>query len=341
MPLLEDNPDTADLREKVAAAWREFTHGLAEAVAALPDGATLEIVLDPTASGTGNAAYSVTATATDGRLVARAIGNASLPPEYRMNRTAVAEMVALGWSPPGVDEGSGTDFGLTVDRVDGPAAQRLATLLTRTLRDVYGAPHPAFLVYTARDGAQRPVSVPALGTARAVEGLPGAASRPPAPEHDAEADAAALREQVRAVLAAMYQTSPDRLNADPDGDIGIRAGSAMVFVKVRERPPVVDVLSPILTQVRPSERLYGRLSELTNRMPVGRLYCADDTVWASIPVFGRNFQPSHLILAVQVMTSLADELDDRLLGEFGGRRFFDEGNLPSHPPEPAGTGMYL
>src|SRR5690606_8872534 len=46
-------------------------------------------------------------------------------------------------------------------------------------------------------------------------------------------------------------------------------------------------------------------------------------------------------LAVQVMTGLADELDDRLLGEFGGRRFFDEEGLPSHPPESVGTGMYL
>src|SRR5690606_31756033 len=261
MPLLDDNPDTADLREKVVAAWREFTRGLTDAVAALPDGATLELVLDPTASGTGGAAYSVTATATGGRVVARAIGNASLPEDYRMNRAAVAEMVALGWSPPGVDDGSGTDFGLTVDLADEPTAQRLATVLARTLRDVYGAPHPAFLVYTARDGDERPVSVPPLGTARAVEALPPAAPRPAAPEHDtdAEADAAALRDQVRAVLAAMYQTSPDRLNADADGDIGIRAGSAMVFVKVRERPPVVDVLSPVLTEVRPSERLYGRL----------------------------------------------------------------------------------
>jgi hypothetical protein len=88
-----------------------------------------------------------------------------------------------------------------------------------------------------------------------------------------------------------------------------------------------------------------KLSELTNRMPIGRLYCAQDTVWASIPVFGRNFQATHLMLAVQVMTGLADELDDRLHGEFGGKRFFGEGDKPTPAKEPVAeehrTGMYL
>src|SRR5690606_24785860 len=128
---------------------------------------------------------------------------------------------------------------------------------------------------------------------------------------------------------------------DPDGDIGIRAGSAMVFVKVRKNPPLVDVFSPLLTDVVPSEQLYGRLSELTNRMPIGRLYCVNDTVWASVPVIGRDFQPSHLMLAVQVMVGLADELDDRLHGEFGGRRFFGEDAMPPRHGPGARAGMYL
>ena len=102
----------------------------------------------------------------------------------------------------------------------------------------------------------------------------------------------------------------------------------MVFVRVRDNPPLVDVFSPVLTEVEPTEQLYVKLAELTHRMPIGRLYCTNDTVWASIPVFGRDFQATHLMLAVQVMTGLADELDDRLHGEFGGKRFFGEGDKP-------------
>jgi hypothetical protein len=342
MPLLDDSPDTADLREKVALAWREFARAVADALPALPAGATLEVVLDPTATGTGDASYSVSVAVTDdGRMVARAVGNASLPDDYHMNRAAVADMVALGWSPPGVESGSGDDFGLST-AADPAEAVRLAAIVARTLRDIYGAPHPAFLVYSVQDSSGESLTVQPLGTARAVANVPVPTPAPSAlPDPVDLHDASALREQVREVIAAMQQTTPEQLSADADGDIGIRAGSAMVFVKVRENPPLVDVFSPVLTGVKPTEKLYGRLSELTNRMPIGRLYCANDTVWASVPVFGRNFQPAHLTLAVQVMTGLADELDDRLHGEFGGKRFFGEDDHPSHHGESASTGMYL
>jgi hypothetical protein len=335
--LLDDDPGTADLREKVVQAWREFARSLADVLPDLPAGACLDLTLDPTASGTGDAQYAVTVTAAEGGgLTARAVGNASLPSGFQLNRAAIADMVALGWSPPGVEPDSGDQFGLTATPDQAP---RLATVVTRTLRDIYGAPHPAFVVYLVYDSSsEEPLQVAPLGTARAAAALGTAGPPPAAPPED---DTATLRDRVHAVVAAMQQTTPEQLMADADGDIGIRAGTAMVFVKVRDNPPLVDVFSPILTEIQPNEKLYGRLSELTNRMPVGRLYCANETVWASVPVFGRNFQPSHLVLAVQVMMGLADELDDRLHGEFGGRRFFAEDDIPPHHGESPGTGMYM
>jgi hypothetical protein len=257
----------------------------------------------------------------------------------------VGDLIALGWSPPGVLEGTGDFFGL---RLPVSEANRLSVVVARTMRDVYGAPHPAFLTYDAHDGDDAPVHIPTLGAARLVN----------AEETDDEddADEAAtdralsllgdetvklpLAERVSAVVAALLKTTPDELSVDPDGDIGIRSGSAMVFVRVRDNPPLIDVFSPVLTDVEASEQLYVKLSELTNRMPIGRLYCINDTVWASVPVFGRDFQPTHLMLAVQVMTGLADELDDRLHGEFGGKRFFGEGDKPAIKGSER-TGMYL
>jgi hypothetical protein len=46
------------------------------------------------------------------------------------------------------------------------------------------------------------------------------------------------------------------------------------------------------------------------------------------------------------MTGLADELDDRLHGEFGGKRFFGEGDKPApkdkeKQSDDHRTGMYL
>jgi hypothetical protein len=351
--ILLDEPTTADLRGKVTEAWREFARALATRIQELPVGGRIELTLDPTASGTGAAVYSVeVTTAEGGQLTGYAVGNAGLPEGYRMDRAAVADLVALGWSPPGVLPGSGDRFGLTAPTAD---AGKVAAIVSRTLRDVYGAPHPAFLVYLVHDAADEPIAVEPLGTARPEVAADadldadleqaiaaGAANRAGAGKGDQPDDGVGLEDKVRTVVAAMAKSSPDQLQVDSDGDIGIRAGSAMVFVRVRDNPPLVDVFSPVLTEVEPTEQLYVKLSELTNRMPIGRLYCTNDTVWASIPVMGRNFQATHLMLAVQVMTGLADELDDRLHGEFGGKRFFVEGDKPAGRDNGEHrTGMYL
>ncbi|SDY17747.1 hypothetical protein SAMN05444365_101948 [Micromonospora pattaloongensis] len=341
-PVLLDEPTTADLRAKVREAWQEFARALGDALPRLPAGARVELTLDPTASGTGDAIYSVSVQiGDDGRITALAVGNAALPPGFRMDRAAVADLVALGWSPPGVVEGSGEDFGLSTTTAQ---AGRLAATIARTLRDVYGAPHPAFLVYLVHDADDEPIEAEPIGAARpeAVRNGDLDAALEAARSAQRDAEAIPLDERVRTVVATMMKSNPEQLQVDSDGDVSIRAGSAMVFVRVRDNPPLVDVFSPVLTEVEPTERLYVRLSELTNRMPIGRLYCTEDTVWASVPVFGRNFQASHLMLAIQVMTGLADELDDRLHGEFGGKRFFGEGDKPAQrDPGEHRTGMYL
>jgi hypothetical protein len=332
---LYDDPATADLAAKVNEAWTEFGRALAEVLPALPPASSLDLTLDPTATGV-EALYRVTVEPTvAGELNAYAVSNALLPPEHRLSRAAVGELIALGWSPPGVLNEGDERFGLQL-----PAAQasRLAAILNRTVRDVYGTPHPAFLMYTVDVAGDDTPQLPALAPARRV---PSDAEHQTMPGR-AALDAMPLADKVTAVIAAMLKTAPENLPVDKDGDIGIRSGSAMVFVRVRDNPPLVDVFSPVLTDVDANEQLYVKLADLTHRMPIGRLYCNGNTVWASVPVFGRDFQPTHLMLAVQVMTGLADELDDRLHDEFGGKRFFAEGDMPGADPDgDKHTGMYL
>jgi hypothetical protein len=346
MLLDQEDAAAADLKGKVREAWQDFAGTLVAVIQGLNAGTELYLTLDPTASGTGDAVYAVRiAIGESGDLTAAGVGNALLPEGYRLDRAAVGALVALGWSPPGVLEGSGDHFGLRLPASD---ANRLAVVVSRTLRDVYGAPHPAFLTYEASGPDGATVHISALGAARQISQAELAADGDEAATEQAlarlgdEMIELPLADQVSAVVAALLKTSPDALSVDPDGDISIRSGSAMVFVRVRDNPPLIDVFSPILTEIEPTEKLYTKLSELTNRMPIGRLYCTSDTVWASVPVFGRDFQATHLMLAVQVMTGLADELDDRLHGEFGGRRFFGEGDKPAlKGKEGERTGMYL
>ncbi|HEY3505478.1 MAG TPA: hypothetical protein VGN37_22175 [Actinocatenispora sp.] len=329
---LLDDPETVDLRSKVNAAWLDFRGALEAALPAMPVGARLTVTLDPTATGTGEAVYDLVLRVLSATgLHADAVGNAGLPEEYRLDRVAVGDLVALGWSPPGVVEETADRFGLRAEMDDAPT---VASVVTRTLRDVYGAPHPAFLTYTVSGDTV----VPALGSARPVAaGTVLPARRPSSAE--IAAIGIPLEEQVRTVVAGFLKSDPESLQSDDEGEFSVRAGSAMVFVRLNDNPQLIDVYSPILTEVEPDERLYERLSQLTRRMPIGRLYCTDGTVWASVPVFGRDFQPTHLLLALQVMTRLADELDDRLQGDFGGKRFFGEGDKGG--PRTERTGMYL
>jgi len=341
---LYDDPATADLSANVAAAWADFDRALADALPKLPAGSTLDMTLDPTASGVGEAVYTVSVEGASDGLRANAVSNSLLPPEHRLSRKSVGELIALGWSPPGVLVAGDERFGLQLPVSDAP---RMAKILSRTLREGYGTPHPAFLMYSVEPASAEPASppldasaLPALGAARPVPAGETAAAPGVGPLDLANMS---LPEKVTTVIAAMLNTTPDALPVDTEGDVGIRSGSAMVFVRVRDEPPLVDVFSPVLTDVKPNEQLYVKLSELTHRMPIGRLYFSGETVWASVPVFGRDFQPTHLMLAVQVMTGLADELDDRLHGEFGGKRFFVDADRQAaqSSTEDDRTGMYL
>jgi hypothetical protein len=146
-----------------------------------------------------------------------------------------------------------------------------------------------------------------------------------------------LPERVKWVVAGLLGITADQLRVDSDGDIGIRAGSAMIFIRAQEDPPLVDVFSPLLSGLQPTEALYRRLSDLTNGMIIGRIYCTGDTIWASIPVFGQDFQSTHLLLAIQAMIELADDLDDHLHHDFGGSRFFGaEASGIVSVPDPTG-----
>ena len=320
-----DDPATADLSAKVTEAWAEFARALAEALPALPPGG--HAGPHPRPDRVGHRRGRVRrqrqprrrrcTSGVRGRQLPAPAGAPAVP--HRGGRPGRAGLVA---ARAGGQRRRAVRAELPVD-AGAPGWPRSSAARCATCT---AAPHPAFLVYPAQTARTTPSRLPHPGRGAAdarprAEGQPHArAGGPGRPRR--------WRDKVATVVAAMLKTTPDSLQVDKDGDIGIRAGSAMVFVRVRDNPPLVDVFSPVLTEIEPTEQLYVKLSELTNRMPIGRLYCASDTVWASVPVFGRDFQATHLMLAVQVMTGLADELDDRLHGEFGGKRFFGEGDKP-------------
>ena len=171
--VFSDDPATMDLDTKVDQAWTDFQAALAEALPALPESVVaMDLTLDPTATELGDSRYTVTVELPEpGKLRAYAVSNRMLPEAHRLSLKRLGEVMALGWSPPGLVPGSGDRFGLEL-----PMSQslRAAKIITRTLREVYGSPPPAFLLYVAVAENVSAVQMPALGVARPeeVEGVP-------------------------------------------------------------------------------------------------------------------------------------------------------------------------
>src|ERR671926_26664 len=77
---LDDTASGADLGGKVRDSWRDFAGTLGTVLRQLAPGTELDLTLDPTASGTGDAVYAVRIVVGDsGDLVASAVSNAVLP----------------------------------------------------------------------------------------------------------------------------------------------------------------------------------------------------------------------------------------------------------------------
>jgi transcriptional regulator with XRE-family HTH domain len=173
--------------------------------------------------------------------------------------------------------------------------------------------------------------------ARALGGDGAAAAPPGVPTTGldvASTPYASIRERVEDTLRRFLEV--DELVVDDDGDIPIRHGTAMVFIRPLEEPATVLCFSPVLVDVKDSAALYEELNDLNTRSHFLTWSYHDGAVLASIEVFGEPFEPRHLVAAHVLLASAADDLDEELRERFGGNVFFGEDAPPKPPPGAAG-----
>jgi hypothetical protein len=334
---LQGSAPPSDLDRAVEQAWREFQDHLTEQVRSLaPDQVILlevptSIVTDD-AGGLAAPYVQIIGEDNPRGWFAEASSNHFLDPRLHLDEGQQGRLVSLGWlaptrAPEDPDEVAGSpNFHLSVAGDDGPP--HLARLMTRTVRDVFGVPHPSFL--TAGGYGVKDADPPVLDL-----GIPSMSRQPELNTTEAIVpnDAADLRRLVDAALAPVLGGPPHR---DEDGDIPVRAGTAMVFVRVPDDAPVVEIFSPVLLDVDWSPDLLSRLSEINGRIRFGKLSYSHHIVFASMSVFAHPFAPTHLRHALTVMSELADDVDESLQQQFGGRVFFGE-----HTKDGQGLGGYL
>jgi len=319
----------------VSKAWAPFTEALAAVLAVLENDQFLIL----------SSKYRNHWVGFDGQgrygMRAEAISNAYLKPEEALSEEQMAHLERLGWLPP---SGPPEETNCPEKCPDGspnffrewdppiPAAE-IAGFGVTTLREVFGIPHPAHLVYTAYGPKMEPILLPSLRLEYRPEPEDEPEEQRP-PEYLHPKNQAELLEVALETLRSSLGVAD--LVPDKDGDIPVRSGSTAVFVRVMPFAPVIELFSPLLVELPASEGLLAELNELNGKYLHVRFSHAGDTVMATVHLVADPFVPGQLTEALQVLAQLGDSLDNDLQTRFGGELFFNDEPRPKPDREKAG-----
>lgn len=323
-----------DLERSVEEAWRRFRVRLADHLAQMQDDDVLvvEVVaavdeLGDSGDGSGDGSGAGTDHGdVDGegttpyvqflRLVGEPVvraevsGNTCLGESFALDEDAEAALTAMGWqSPTGAPEPGSFTVDVPVREVD-----RLAVMALRALREVFGALHPAFL---DADGLETDPEAP---TAHEVldGGVPERSDDEPLALVPQSADH--LRELVGTALAPLLGREPV---ADEDGDIPVFGSRSLVYVRVEEQAPVVQLFSFVVQDVTDRRRGRHEVNVLNKEYRFIKFTLVHDRVLARIYLPSWPFVPEHLRSMVTGMTEALDDLEDDVVDRLGGRRIGD------------------
>lgn len=296
------------------AAWRRFRGRLADALADLAVREPLAVALevDDADELDGATPYVQFLRYGDDALRAEAVSNAYLDERYELTSEQEELLRAHGWDGPADEEGENFHVDVALREVD-----RVAAMAVAALREVHGCAHPLLL---DAQGLERD------------EGW-----REPGPQAEAEQaeqpmvrvrDHDHLQELVDQALQRMFDKP---LAHDEDGDLPIVCGSTVVWVRVLEERPAVEVFAFLAVDVEPGSHVLVAVNDLNRRWAPAQFSHREDRVEVRFGLPAQPFVAAHLR---EVVASLCEQVDDiavDLVARVGGRRFAD-----SSPPEPTG-----
>lgn len=304
--------DDFDVDRSTARSWAEFQSRLSEVISMIDE--TADLTIGTAAVNPEGVPFVRFRSPIPHRIRAEAASNASLNSDFQLRPDQLTAMEELGWLPPSAEPGAGADF--WVDRAQDDADQ-LAGLAVGALRDVYGVQHPVFLapdqlaeVLQTAPPAEEPVTGLDPDDVTAV--VPSGRSH--------------LDVLVDAELTAIFGHAPLR---DIDGDVAIRVGSAMLFLRTTPDGQEVVLFAPVVHEVDGRSRAMEVLNDLNVEARWVKFQLVRDRVFVVTSVRAWPFVPAHLHQAVRIMAETADSVDDELARKLNGRTTFDgQAGLP-------------
>ena len=317
---------TKDVPAHRYPTWREFETHLTLALGRLPtDGALVLTARSATGEPTYYLQYA------QGGLtgfVAEAVSNNYLTGSLALSPIQEQLMADLGWRWP--TEGAAKPENFNREWPMPAPFDDIARLAVATLREVYGVKGTSSVVYRALAKASGDYAIPALGIDIASGQAPSSAG------HAATPTLEELGPLVEAAVKA-FTGSPD-LQRDKDGDLPIRMGSAMVFVRVvAGPPPTVIVFAPVLWGIELSPELLAAINDANVQVHYGRLFWNGREVMVASELPAIGLTPDEIAFACFQIGSIADHFDDQLQTAFGGKTMFgatgkpaSDGDKPEH-----------
>lgn len=224
-------------------------------------------------------------------------------------------LLDMGWQ----EDPDGTAYRIELPRSH---AHLLASILTDTLREVVGAPHPAFL-----DAGTLTISAP--------QGPDQVDAEPPVVDLDRAIRVVTPAELRAAVEQTLHVAMGHPPRKDADGDIPIIYGTTLVYVRTADSQPVVSVFAIVVQDVADLDAAQREVGILNRQSVFAKFHLVGRQVVASVAIPSLPFVPRHLVGIVELMGKEIDELDDALALRVKGRRWIDMITSTDDPVEVA------
>lgn len=318
--------DDFDLDRSTAQAWAEFQGRLSEVISLIDD--TADLTIRTTSGGNGPSPFITLSSPRIGMIRCEAASNAVLGADFQLSAEQLTAMEQLGWQPPivGGEEGSPEEGSKAASTqptanlwVELPQTEsdRMSELAVSVLRDIYGVQHPVFLAPDQLAEALQPAQAP-------IEPESSIMSEPPVrPNLEATMprNQQHLNDLVDAELAEIYGYPPMR---DAEGDVAIRVGSTMLFLRTARDGQEVVLFAPVVHDVAGRSRATEVLNDLNVEARWVKFQLIKDRVFVTISVLSQPFVPTHLRQAVRILSDVADGIDNELAAKLNGRTTFSE-----------------
>jgi len=312
--------DDFDLDRSTAQAWAEFQSRLSEVITLIDD--TADLTIGTESGGNGPTPFVKLSSPQPGMIRCEAASNAVLGDDFQLSAELLSAMERLGWQPPtvGEEQASATQSGeptanlwIELPQVE---SDRISELAVAALRDVYGVQHPVFLAPDQLAEALQPMQAPVEldSSNELVVGGTGLQSTMPRNQQH-------LNDLVDAELAEIYGHLPIR---DADGDVAIRVGSTMLFLRTSADGQEIVLFAPVVHDIAGRSRAAEVLNDLNVEARWVKFQLIRDRVFVTLSVLSRPFVPAHLRQAARILSDVADGIDNELAAKLNGRTTFSD-----------------